>query len=147
MYFKCGNTEADCLQPAIVTLEVVEGAGVRKYFCNTASTTRSLVYQVGTGVPDPAGSGWGVQGVIPNPTFGNVAIQCRVLAGERSQLEVCDAGGRLIRRLVLERAKGAESTGLWDGRDDLGHRLPAGVYFVTLRGEGRTSGSRVVILK
>jgi hypothetical protein len=62
-------------------------------------------------------------------------------------LETFDAGGRLVRRLVLAVAKGDESTGRWDRRDDLGHRLPAGFYFVTLREEGRTSGRRLLILK
>ena len=45
-------------------------------------------------------------------------------------LAICDATGRLIRRLA-----GAGSI-TWDGRDAAGQKLPAGVYMVRLVGAG-----------
>ncbi len=56
-------------------------------------------------------------------------------------VEVYDAGGRLVRTL------GAQSSSVWDGRDDSGEILPEGVYTLVLRVSGRTERRNVVKLR
>ena len=55
---------------------------------------------------------------------------------EQTELFVHDLIGRRVRTLQ----RGSLAAGLhqfeWNGRDDSGRRVPAGVYFVTLDGPG-----------
>jgi outer membrane protein assembly factor BamB len=65
--------------------------------------------------------------VAPNPAFGAVTI-----TGAPGMLEIHDALGR--RRATLPMlGTGAQVELRWDGRDQRGHRLPPGVYFLRLR--------------
>jgi len=77
----------------------------------------------------------------PNPFQGATTLRLAAGAAGGGRLAVFDAAGRLLR--VLETAGGSA---LWDGRDDRGRRLPAGVYYVR-PASGRLHGSgRVVLL-
>jgi hypothetical protein len=73
-------------------------------------------------------------------TFGS-----RRLGGPAS-VTVHDLAGRARRALWSgELAPGLPATIGWDGRDDLGHALPAGVYFLRLRA-GAQAVSRTILL-
>jgi len=84
--------------------------------------------------------------VAPNPcrAAASILVECDV-AGEQ-RLQVFDLGGRCMR--LLER--GALGPGhrslVWDGRDDRGVRLPAGIYHVVLSTTGRNVMARLVII-
>jgi len=74
----------------------------------------------------------GVLRISPNPHGPDVTIALRgaVLAArdEMAALDVYDVSGRSVRRLA-----GDPSAGLhWDGRDDAGAMLPAGLYLMRL---------------
>jgi FlgD Ig-like domain len=74
----------------------------------------------------------------PNPSRGQVtlSIETRQAGGQR--LEVQDVAGRTVRHLQAgEYAAGLRQLA-WDGRDDQGRTLPAGVYRVAAYG---TSGA------
>lgn len=62
-------------------------------------------------------------------------------------LTVHDASGRLVRRLE----GGLQSAGThavrWNGTDDHGLVVPAGVYFVRLNADGKTSSHRVTLVR
>jgi len=73
----------------------------------------------------------------PSP-FGSALTMFAPGAGE---LRVIDAGGRLVRRIVT--AGGAAT---WDGRDDRGGAIGAGVYWVRFSGEAGSITRRVVKL-
>jgi hypothetical protein len=47
-------------------------------------------------------------------------------------LRIRDLQGRLVRTLVVDAQPGAGLDADWDGHDDLGRRLGAGVYFAHL---------------
>jgi flagellar hook assembly protein FlgD len=60
---------------------------------------------------------------------------------------VYDVSGRLVRRLVDgERGAGTEAA-VWNGTDESGTRLGAGVYFVRLAGPGLRETRRVILLR
>jgi flagellar hook assembly protein FlgD len=62
-------------------------------------------------------------------------------------LEVYDAAGHLVRRLV-DGVRGVGShTATWDGRDDAGNIAGSGAYFYRLRAGMVTETRKMVLLK
>jgi hypothetical protein len=60
-------------------------------------------------------------------------------------LSVYGPGGVIIRKLYKGQwQKGAHEI-FWDGRNDLGHSVPPGVYSVVLKADGKTMSDRLVI--
>jgi hypothetical protein len=53
-----------------------------------------------------------------------------------ASLEVYDAAGRLVRRLVQGALPAGAHSAAWDGLDAAGHPAPAGVYLVRLAQPG-----------
>ena len=73
----------------------------------------------------------------PNPFGSSVEITFVAAAGSRVRLEVFDLAGRRVRNLVDRTWPRSESASIaWDGRDDRGSALPAGVYLARLNGAG-----------
>jgi hypothetical protein len=82
----------------------------------------------------------------PNPARGSVRIEFRLEAPGRVQVDAFDLQGRRLRRL-LEGPFAEGSHALhWDGRDETGRRVAAGVYFLRLCTPGVTDLSRRVVL-
>ena len=84
----------------------------------------------------------------PNPSSGDVSVRYGVPAdGTPVRVRVYDAAGRRVRTLVSAPRPAGPETATWDGRDDQGASVAAGVYFyrVTVGGEARTR--RVVRLR
>lgn len=71
--------------------------------------------------------------VLPNPTMGQVQVVYRLAAAGDVTAEISHVGGRLVRRLDLGRQSAGKQEFEWNGADRTGHRVPAGVYFLTLR--------------
>lgn len=67
--------------------------------------------------------------VTPNPFAKNARIQCAfgAVQSKAPTLAVYDASGRLVRTLAVSSDAGAVT---WNGCDEQGAKLPAGVYFV-----------------
>ena len=65
-------------------------------------------------------------------------------AGQRQALRIHDLGGRVVR--TIELGAGAGGTAIWDGTDDDGNRLPAGLYLVRLVSGGYHAQTRLVLL-
>jgi hypothetical protein len=82
----------------------------------------------------------------PNPSPGALEIPLGLLAPGPVRVRIVDVTGR-VRRLVFD---GELPPGFhpltWDGRDDDGHRLGRGVYFVTASGLGEESAARITLL-
>ena len=83
----------------------------------------------------------------PNPSSGTTAVQFALPSGGRAHLDVLDITGRRVR--VLE--EGALSPGthraMWDGTDDGGRLLPAGIYFLRLESPNGTFTQKVVRIR
>lgn len=62
-------------------------------------------------------------------------------------IKIYDATGRLVRDFTRLTVNGKRSTVVWDGDDDLGHRLPVGVYFVRLEANGFGREEKVILLR
>jgi cytochrome c peroxidase len=81
----------------------------------------------------------------PTPFASSTAIAYELYATTRVRLVVFDAQGRAIRRLVNGALQPpGPYTVLWDGRDDGGRVVQAGVYFYRLEGDRDTQAMRAV---
>ncbi|UCD06732.1 MAG: hypothetical protein JSV98_02490, partial [candidate division WOR-3 bacterium] len=58
-----------------------------------------------------------------------------------------DAAGRLVRTFADGRQAAGYYTVQWDGCDDLGRKVPAGVYFVRLHTDDYQDVQKTVLLK
>jgi glycosidase len=72
----------------------------------------------------------------PNPSDGPTAIRFTLPAAADVTLEIVDVSGRRVRTLACgERAAGTHAL-QWDGRNEAGANVAAGIYFVTLEADG-----------
>ena len=65
----------------------------------------------------------------PNPFRGGVVIRYSLAVSGRASVQVCDLAGRVVRTLLTGQQKPGRYGVRWDGRDDAGQTLAAGVYF------------------
>jgi len=84
----------------------------------------------------------------PNPTPGATRIAfVNGTAGARVRLELFDVTGRLIRRLLDEDLPAGSQEAVWDGRDTIGNRVPAGLYFYRLTAPGFEASSKLLVTR
>ena len=82
----------------------------------------------------------------PNPSATQVTIRYFAENAPTARLDVIDAGGRRVRSLEGARWTTGPQEVVWDGKDDAGRTLPAGVYEVRLAVPGETRSVRVIRL-
>ncbi len=99
-----------------------------------------------TGVEDGRTLPFALRGGAPNPFSRSTVLPYELMRAGTVNLEVFDLGGRRVRRLVEGSLPAGVHQSTWDGADDAGRRLPAGVYLSTLRTGGRTATQRIVLL-
>ncbi len=86
--------------------------------------------------------------VYPNPfsELTNVSFSTG-LGAQDVALKIYDATGRLVRDFSLPTAYSLLPTTIsWDGTDDAGRKLPAGVYFIELKARDRAVTEKIVKL-
>ncbi|MBM4118128.1 hypothetical protein FJ251_10390 [bacterium] len=90
-----------------------------------------------------AGEAW------PNPSRGETTLRFALGASARElRLEIFDAGGRRVRCLERSALPAGELSLVWDGRDETGRALPAGLYFTRLAADGeRQVGPKLTLLR
>ena len=96
-----------------------------------------------TGVGDhPATAPAVIMSAMPNPFVRETRI--RIATGGPASIQIYDVSGRLVQR--LDSPGRGERDIAWDGRDLAGRRATSGVYFARLRVDGRTAGTRRIVL-
>ena len=96
--------------------------------------------------PNAEGTDFAIGGVWPNPFSGGTRIELVLPARAAVEAGVYDLGGRRVRALDRSIREAGRHTLAWDGRDDRGARLPAGVYFVRASAGGASALRRLVLL-
>lgn len=80
----------------------------------------------------------------PNPTAGVSTLHYYLEKDDKVQLMVYDAQGRVVTQLLLkEQAKGQHYY-QWDGRQQNGAKVPAGVYSIQLRAGERMVNKKII---
>jgi len=82
----------------------------------------------------------------PNPFRVRTTLRWSLPTAGEVRLRVHDVAGRAIRTLQRGRQDAGEHSAVWDQRDDAGHRVPPGLYFVRFEAAGRSLGEKVILL-
>jgi subtilisin family serine protease len=122
-----------------------DGAAVLRWIPDTASVPGLPPLALGLRLTGP-------NPMTPAAPWTRVDFGVGAGAGE-PRLRVFDAQGRLVVRDLTGRrnpavaGNGLALTATWDGRDDAGRLLRAGLYFITLEAGSRRSAVRVISLR
>jgi aminopeptidase N len=135
--------------------------GLRYYYAVTAvdaaDTCRetrfsNIVSRVPTGVegggePQVTDGGSKLEQNRPNPFISATFISYQLATGGRVSLKVYNAAGQLV-RVLADKLQGPGSYNVgWDGRDEGGRHLSAGLYFYRLKAGGASQVRRLVLVK
>jgi len=101
----------------------------------------------GTTPATVAGLPLGFRGAYPNPFAGSVGLRFGLAAPTHLSVEVIDITGRVVRRIDDPATLAGERVLVWDGRDQSGRPLRAGVYLARYRIGSEQGVSRLVKLQ
>jgi len=79
----------------------------------------------------------------PNPAIGDARLTFSATGDGRCDVRVYALGGRVVRALAAASGAGTHTV-VWDGRDDRGTAVPAGLYFVRIEQGAQAAVGRVV---
>jgi hypothetical protein len=96
-------------------------------------------------ITPPAG-GLALAPPFPSPGSAPFHLTFNLPSTRRVQLDVMDAHGRRVRRLLNDMLERGPQQAIWDGRDAAGRRAGPGVYLVMLRLEEGIVTRRLVVL-
>lgn len=101
-----------------------------------------------TGVPPRASDALALA-AFPSPARGAATLRFTLPRASSVSLAVFDLSGRRVRRLLdpATSLAAGEQQVRWDGRDDRGAPVGAGVYFAALESDGATRLRRIVLLE
>jgi hypothetical protein len=83
----------------------------------------------------------------PNPALRGVQLRWTLAVPAEVRLHVIDAAGRRVRRIAMREGLAGENRAQWDGRDDRGRTVAAGLYFVRLEAAGEIATWPVTIAR
>ncbi len=78
-------------------------------------------------------AGYAELAIAPNPSRSSAALTFAIPRSDRVDLGVYDVGGRLVRRLLSRDLPAGRHEVVWDGRDESGRAVGAGVYLTRIR--------------
>jgi serine protease AprX len=85
---------------------------------------------------------------FPNPFFSSTQINYELAAAADVSIRIYDATGRQVRDLVNEDGQPPDRYEVsWNGRNDDGALVPAGVYFCKLDAGGVTRSNRMIFIR
>lgn len=84
---------------------------------------------------------------LPNPMRESTRIDFALPAAGAIALKIYDASGRLLRTLVEGEAPAGPASRVWDGRDDAGRQVPAGIYFYRLQAGGEVLTRKLLVIR
>jgi hypothetical protein len=102
-----------------------------------------------TAAPDRAAGGVAMRLAPgrPSPFASTTAISYTLPRSGGAQLHIIDVNGRRVRALRSGTHAAGAHVVVWDGRDDRGRRLAAGVYFARLEAAGAVRVQRLALLR
>jgi hypothetical protein len=83
---------------------------------------------------------------LPNPFAGSTVLVFELSADAAVDVEIYDASGRIVRSLLHESFSSGDHARTWDGIDDAGDAVPAGLYFAKLAAGGAVLTEKLVHL-
>jgi hypothetical protein len=83
----------------------------------------------------------------PNPFTNHMKIAYQIGQATNVDLKVYDAAGRLVRSLVRGMCNPGYHSEIWDGCDDTGRKVSAGIYFVRFETDDYTKVNKTILLR
>jgi hypothetical protein len=130
---------------------------IRFRFISDYSTTQEGWYVDDIRIPmfvgiNAANSGWGVNTVAlqvyPNPFSRKIEIRCQTGNYGETSLKIYNASGRVVKQLIrLTNGRSTIKQISWDGTNERGQKLAAGVYFIRLKAEGFVREEKVILCR
>jgi len=107
--------------------------------CAIVAESGNYVYGEAPGVYSPEiPAEFRFGGTFPNPFSAQAAISFSLPSAGRVNVIIYDMSGRAVRTLSDTEMQAAEHTLMWDGLDEAGNAVGAGVYFCRLQACGET---------
>jgi hypothetical protein len=95
----------------------------------------------------PAEAALLLQQNYPNPFNPATTIDYHLPERGQAMLDIYNASGRLVTRLVGDEREEGWQSAHWDGRDTTGRPSPSGVYFYYLTSGGQTLSRKMVLIR
>jgi subtilisin family serine protease len=83
----------------------------------------------------------------PNPSAGSIRLQVLAGAADPIVVHICDPAGRVLLTRTLRPGPGLAVAFTWNGCDDRGCRMPAGIYCVRAAQNRARAEARLVLLR
>jgi hypothetical protein len=83
----------------------------------------------------------------PNPFSRNTTINYQVARATNVDIQVYDASGRLVRTLAQGSCNPGYHSEAWNGCDDAGRKVAAGVYFIRFTTDEHKTVSKAILLR
>ncbi len=121
-------------------------------FCQSIKLYRyERTKKAGTGggqsvVAGPVGTKLSLE-VRPNPVLHRAVISYSLPGPSVVSLKVFDVSGRMVRNLCSGKYSSGQHLVVWDARDDMGMKLPNGVYFLNLKTSDHKLSDKLLLLR
>ncbi len=96
---------------------------------------------------DSTPSGLALYANRPNPFHPETMIRFAMPRAGEASLRIYDAAGRMVRTLLDGRLAAGSHQSLWDGKDDDGQAVSAGIYLYKLNAIGEMLSGRMTMIK
>lgn len=129
-----------------LTVEPVDSLGIVGYFADAVWVPGDAA----TGIAGemPIAEGARMLFSAPNPTGGSTRIVFELTRAQAIETRVYDVSGRQVGfysdQAILPSGRNEI---VWNGQDERGQRLPQGVYFIQVRGEGWAETAKVILVR
>ena len=125
---------------------VATGLPTLSAYMGTAAPFLDVTYSVQTGIADAEPAANRLGRCSPNPFFASTTIPFVLPTGAAVRLRVFDVSGRPVATLREGFLPAGSHHAVWDGRDDQGRRVAAGLYLARLETPEAAVVTRMVLL-
>jgi len=85
--------------------------------------------------------------IYPNPFAKKTGINYALPQTAKVEIKVYDVGGRQVKTLVSEKLEPGYYKTHWYGKDNIGRRVSAGIYFIRMNTKGFESQHKVIFVR
>ncbi len=137
------------LEPWVRAVLLGEAGAAAEFQTRLETTPGSSYLQAGgpTSAPSPLGSRDFGLTAAPNPFNPATVLTIRLDRADLPRVVLFDLAGRRVRELCHERRPAGPSLVHWDGRDDGGREVPAGVYLARLEVDGHAVTTQLALVR